>query len=307
MVWSTFTLGCNGSPVQPEARGGAAPALGTGQAGPFKVATWNIRSGMGIAGFGTTSWTSNTLNCTNASQPMNAWGVGLPQAELARIAADRSIIAFAVQEAWNCGNPSNVNGVLGFKEITGERNGTALAARYGFASPPVYLQVAAQDWLVGGPVCLDANCSASVPIFSTHWTPPGNAFGPVAQRTIEVLATQPVPHVLLGDLNVYRVDTWNPDVPCTGPDVAGRVEAIQRLEAAGYVDAWKTTQGGEGWTGMASRAGCGSPNGNLYKRIDYVYTKGLRAVSTTRAARAAPGADSPSDHVMVIAELVIDR
>jgi endonuclease/exonuclease/phosphatase family metal-dependent hydrolase len=54
---------------------------------------------------------------------------------------------------------------------------------------------------------------------------------------------------------------------------------------------------------MSSRNGCGTPNGNLFKRIDYVYTKGLTAVSTTRIARAAPGGDAPSDHVALIAEL----
>ena len=301
VVSSMLVLGCGGSPTKP------APAnsstVDTIQTGTFKVATWNIRSGMGIAGFTTTNWTSNTSNCTDRSQPLNAWGMGLPQAELGKIRDDRSIVAFAVQEAWHCGNPSNINSVLGFKDITGERNGTALAARHGFASAPVYVNVGGDDWIVGGAVCLDASCSASVPIFSTHWTPPGNAFGPVAQRTLDMLGAQPSPHVLLGDLNVYRIDTWNPDVPCTGPDVAGRVEAIQRMEAAGYVDAWKITQGGEGWTGMATRNGCGVPNGNLFKRIDYVYARNLRAVSTTRLARAAPGADASSDHVMLVAEL----
>ena len=259
--------------------------------GTFKVATWNIRSGMGIA-FSTNNWTSNTPNCTDRSQPLNAWGMGLPQAELGRIRDDRSIVAFAVQEAWNCGNPSNINSVLGFKTITGERNGTALAARHGFASAPTYVNVGGDDWIVGGAVCLDTLCSASVPIFSTHWTPPDSAFGRVAQRTLDVLSGQPSPHVLLGDLNVYRIDTWNPEGSCTGADVGGRVEAIQRMDAAGYVDAWKTTQGGEGWTGMATRNGCGAPNGNLFKRIDYVYTRNLRAVTTTRLARAAPGADA---------------
>jgi hypothetical protein len=300
----TFLLcmfACGGSPTSPA---GAQPSASEpAQSSTFKVATWNIRSGMGIAGFGTTGWTSNTLNCSDRSQPLNAWGMGLPQAELGRIRDDRSIVAFAVQEAWNCGNPSNINSVLGFKEMTGERNGTALAARYGFARPPTYVNVGGDDWVVGGAVCLDAACSASLPIFSTHWTAPGNAFGPVAQRTIDVLSKEPSPHVLLGDLNVYRIDTWNPDVPCTGPDVAGRVDAITRMEAAGYVDAWKSTQGGEGWTGMATRAGCGLPSGNLYKRIDYVYGKGVHAVATTRLGRAAPGADSPSDHVMLVAEL----
>lgn len=296
-----IALSCKRSPAQPSAL--AASSLSPGRVDRFKVATWNIRSGMGVNGFTTTSWSSGTLNCTDRSQPMNAWGVGLPQAELSRIADDRSIVAVAVQEAWNCGNPTNINSVLGFKDITREQNGTALAARYGFASPPTYTKVATQDWLVGGLVCLDPGCSASVLMFSTHWTPPRNEFGAVAQRTIEVLSSGPTPHVLLGDLNVYRVDIWNPAVPCTGADVSGRVEAIERLEAAGYVDAWKVTQGSEGWTGMASRAGCGTPSGNLFKRIDYVYTKNLRAISTARMGRAAPGADSPSDHVGLIAEL----
>jgi hypothetical protein len=300
-LWIVLVLACGASPTQPA---GANPSGGdSGQTRTFKVATWNIRSGMGIAGFTTTNWTSNTVNCNDRSQPVNAWGMGLPQAELGRIRDDRSIIALAVQEAWNCGSPSNINSVLGFKDITGERNGTALAARHGFASAPTYTSVGGQDWVVGGAVCLDAACSSSMPVFSTHWTPPGDAFGPVAQRTIDVLSSQPVPHVLLGDLNVYRIDTWNPEVPCTGPNLAARIEAIDRMEGARYVDAWKTTQGGEGWTGMATRAGCGVPNGNLFKRIDYVYTRNLRAVATTRLARAAPGADAPSDHVMLIAEL----
>lgn len=292
---------CGDSPTQPAQAN--SPSADRPRTGTFKVATWNIRSGMGIAGFDTTTWTSDTLNCTDRAQPLNAWGIGLPQAELGRIRDDRAIVAFAVQEAWNCGNPSSINSVLGFKDITGERNGTALAVRHGFASAPAYVNVGGDDWIVGGAVCLDAACSASVPMYSTHWTPPRHAFGPVAQRTLDVLGAQPSPHVLLGDLNVYRVDAWNPDVPCTGPDVGGRVEAIQRMEAAGYVDAWKTTQGGEGWTGMASRNGCGVPNGNLFKRIDYVYTRNLRAVAATRLARTAPGADAPSDHVMLVAEL----
>jgi len=296
-----WLFACGGSPTGPAA---AQPsATDAAQPSTFKVASWNIRSGMGIAGFSTTSWTSNTLNCTDRSQPLNAWGIELPQVELGKVRDDHSIVALAVQEAWNCGNPTNINGILGFKQITGERNGTALAARHGFKAVPTYVNVGGDDWVVGGEVCLDAACSASLPIFSTHWTPPGNAFGAVAQRTIDVLSREPSPHVLLGDLNVYRTDAWNPDVPCTGPDVAGRVDAIARMEAAGYADAWKSTQAGEGWTGMATRAGCGVPSGNLFKRIDYVYSKGLHAVATTRLARAAPGADSPSDHVMLVAEL----
>jgi hypothetical protein len=296
-------LSCGGSPAQPSP--GAPGTQNAAQPPVFKVATWNIRSGMGIRGFSTTSWSSDTLNCTDSSKPMNAWGIGLPQAELARIRDDLSIVAFAVQEAWNCGSPTNINGVLGFKTISREQNGTALAARYGFASAPTFTKVTAEDWVVGGPVCLNPACSATIPIFSAHWFATNNEYGSAAQQTLDLLRGQTAPHILMGDLNVYRVDAWNPSVPCTGTDVRGRVEAIQMMEAAGYVDAWKATQGGEGWTGIASRAGCGTPGGNLFKRIDYVYAKNLRVISTERIGRAAPGADSPSDHVALIAEVML--
>jgi hypothetical protein len=53
---------------------------------------------------------------------------------------------------------------------------------------------------------------------------------------------------------------------------------------------------------MASRKGCGSPNGGLYKRIDYIYTKGLKATAITRFAQPPPGGDAPSDHAGLIAE-----
>lgn len=303
LAFCVSSLACGGSPTQPAASGDGTPQNNPALLTTFKVGTWNIRSGMGIRGFATTSWSSDTLNCSDTAKPLNAWGIGLPQTELARIRDDQTIVAFAVQEAWNCGNPSNINSVLGFHTISREVNGTALAARYGFASPPTYTKISGEDWLVGGAVCLNASCSTSMPMFSAHWTPPNNQFGAVAQATLDALRSQPTPHILMGDLNVYRIDQWNPDVPCTGPDVAGRIDAIQRVEAAGYEDAWKATQGSEGWTGMASRNGCGIPNGSLFKRIDYVYTKGLRAVSTTRLARAPAGGDSPSDHVMLIAEL----
>ena len=39
----------------------------------------------------------------------------------------------ALQEAWHCGEPQNVNGVLGFKGVSRGHEGTALLARYGFA------------------------------------------------------------------------------------------------------------------------------------------------------------------------------
>jgi hypothetical protein len=262
---------------------------------------------MGIAGFGTRSWNHDTLNCTDRSKPMNAWGMGLPQKELQRLRADTAIVALAVQEAWNCGSPEQLNGVLGFKTATRQRNGVALIARHGFAGKPILQRVGAKynSWLIGGAVCLNAACSAQVPIFSTHWGGSDAEWPAQAQNVIGFLSGQPQPHVFMGDLNVFQINAWNPRVPCTNPDKPGRSRALSIIAEAGYVDAWRATQQGEGWTGMASRRRCGSPQGNLFKRIDYVYVKQLRVMQTTRFARAAPGADSPSDHVGVIAELAL--
>lgn len=274
----------------------------------FKIATWNVRSGMGIQGFGPRPWRHDTLNCTDRTKPLNAWGIGLPQRELQRLRADSAIVALAVQEAWNCGRPENLNAVLGFRTATREQNGVALIARYGFAGAPVTQRIGApggyDSWMVGGRVCLDEPCSATIPVFSTHWSATDQQEWPIqARRATELLESQPVPHVFAGDLNIFRIDRWNPKVACTNADNAGRTAALERIEAAGYVDAWKASQGGEGWTGMTSRPGCGSPPGNLFKRIDYIYVKQLRVVSTSRFARPEPGADAPSDHAGLIAEL----
>lgn len=283
----------------------AAALYGQAPRRTFKVATWNIRSGMGTRGFETRTWDDETLNCTDRGRPLNAWGVGLPQQELERLKADPLIVAVALQEAWNCGSPPQVNSVLGFKTATREEEGTALLARYGFAAAPLYERLDARNnqWVIGGRVCLDRGCSTAVPMFSTHFYSenPG-AIALQAGRLLWTLHEQPLPHLFMGDLNAFKIDQWNPRVPCTAGDAPDRLNVIAQIEHAGYTDVWKATQGGEGWTGMASRRGCGSPAGNLYKRIDYVFGKGLQPVGVTRFARSAPGADSASDHVGLIAE-----
>lgn len=282
------------------------PSTPRAQARSFKVATWNIRSGMGVRGFATTSWDDTTLNCTDPSKPMNAWGIGLPQKELQKIKADTSIVALAVQEAWNCGSPTNVNGVLGFKTATREEEGVGLIARYGFSGAPSYQRIDEKHnrWVIGGQVCLDAACYATLPIYSTHFGgSTDDDFPRQAERLLQALAAQATPHLFMGDLNLLKIDQWNPKTACTAKDSIGRVNAIATIERGGYADVWKVVERGEGWTGMASRKGCGSPSGSLYKRIDYVFTKGVPARSAARFARVPPGADSPSDHAGLVAEL----
>jgi hypothetical protein len=298
-----LTYACNrNSPTSPDGQAVQAAF----QDAAFKVATWNIRSGMGIRGFTTTNWDHTIVNCSDRSKPMNAWGMGLPQAELERIRADQGIVAMAIQEAWYCGAPGNVNGVLGFRTASQERNGVALIARHGFSGPVVYHEIDKKDgrWLIGGDVCLNAGCTQTMPMFSTHFGAAIEDNVPAqAQSVIDFLAARPTPHLFMGDLNIFRIDTWNPRVPCTSDDHPARLDALARIENAGYVDSWKATQQSEGFTGMATRNGCGTPNGNLFKRIDYVFGKGLRPLSVDRFGRAAPGEDSPSDHVGLVATL----
>lgn len=263
---------------------------------------------MGIRGFGSHAFDHTTLNCTDSARPMNAWGVGLPQQELRKIAVDGSVVALAVQEAWNCGSPKQINQVLGFKTITREQQGVALAARYGFHGEPIYFRIDVPNdrWMIGGDVCLDASCRRTVTMFSTHFGGKGDADNPIqAQAALDFLGRQHLPHLFMGDLNLQQVDRWNPRTKCTADDAPGNLDALGRIARAGYVDAWRATEAGEGWTGMASRHGCGLPEGNLYKRIDYVFLRGLTPVSTVRFARAEPGADAPSDHAGLMAEVAI--
>src|SRR6266542_5201414 len=69
----------------------------------FKVAYYNIQSGMGTTQLtGICSFERNS-NCTDPSQPLNAWGAGVVQAELNRaLNSDSSVIALGLADAWTC-------------------------------------------------------------------------------------------------------------------------------------------------------------------------------------------------------------
>src|SRR5262245_31093463 len=138
----------------------------------FKVANWNIRSGMGIkalsGGLGP-MFDSNTQNCTDSTIPMNAWGWRLPQQALGVIANDSSVIALGLQEAWHCGSPENVRRALGWPYNSGELNGTAMLTRYGIRGSLLTPRIATRGvdstedrYMFGADVCIDASCSSTV-------------------------------------------------------------------------------------------------------------------------------------------------
>jgi beta-lactam-binding protein with PASTA domain/regulation of enolase protein 1 (concanavalin A-like superfamily) len=281
----------------------------------FKLAFYNIQSGKGeppLAGF--PSSFSDTTNCTDTTKPMSAWGVGIVQRELvASIAEDPAVVALGLSEAWPCASVSAVKGVLGWRSASSVRNGVAIVARYGFAGPEQWLQLdtslntSPQDtmWVLRLPVCLDDACTRNLVVFTAHWS--GSALTHAdshlsaeiqAQQSIDFMSLLPAwqPQVLIGDLNVFA----GTKVVC-GQNPKNR--PLQMMRDAGYLDAWSAIEGlADGSTGMMNRAGCGTPQGALWKRIDYTWSRNVAPLSIARFGMVEAGHEAPSDHAGIIAE-----
>jgi hypothetical protein len=290
--------------------GGTLPAAAQDR---VKLAFLNIQSGKGEPGLsGRPVLFTDTQNCTDATQPLNAWGVGFTQAAItSALRDDPSVIALGLAEAWTCGSPENVRRLLGWAAKTSTRNGVAVVARYGFAGPEVWQQLDTSlnptpsdtMWVVRIPVCTDAACSGSLLTYAAHWYGTGTykktMYDRQAAQTVDFLRATAgsEPHVLIGDLNAWEGTT----AQCgQNPINAG----ISRLREAGYIDAWPRLHGtAEGFTGMTNRSGCGSPAGYTWKRIDYAWSSsGLEPVDITRfAVPEVPGDAAASDHYGIIA------
>jgi endonuclease/exonuclease/phosphatase family metal-dependent hydrolase len=281
----------------------------------FKVATWNIRAGSGIEGWvKPAGFESGTGNCTDSNKPLNAWGAGFVQPFVTKhVADDADVVAFGTQEGWGCARSENVARLLkGWKKWTWGRSGVTLFTRYGIKGDWDEFQIekAGVDgarehrWLLGGYVCLVADCSRTAYIATTHLTPVSDKAWPEhVQKVLTHLASRTEPQLWMGDLNLWKSDQWSPPVRC-GAATAPMAEAYDRIVKAGYVDAWAATQNGPGWTGMTSRKAprgrtyCGeNSDGTPYKRIDYVFAKGLKPVATELFAFTGAGTPHPSDHL----------
>jgi hypothetical protein len=277
----------------------------------IKVAYWNIKSGWGKVGLpGHPVRFANTSNCTDATQPLNAWGVGSVQQELRAALGGPSTIALGLQETWLCGSAENVRKALGWAARTSTKNGVALVARYGLAGPERWLQLdtslnsnpADTMWVLRVPVCVDAGCTSSLAVYVAHWYGDGPSRATTYARQARQTATflqataNGDPHVLGGDLNVWE----EPETVCGQTAVQG---ALDYLSDAGYLDAWPTRYGTtEGYTGMTNRPGCGSPEGYVWKRIDYVWSRpDYRPLAIQRFGVVPAGDPSPSDHFGLIA------
>ena len=292
-------------------------AIGRAQSPPptFKVAFFNIQSGKGEPALpGRAQTFVDTTNCTDASQPMNAWGIGFVQAHLTQsIANDPRIVALGLAESWAsvCGSPEHVRRVLGWRARTSERNGVAMVARYGFVGGEEWVQLdtslnsnpADTMWVLRMRVCLDESCTQTMTVFTAHWYGSGSqrnaSYDRQARQTVEFLqrAGGLEPHVFTGDLNTI-------DGSGTVCGQSYNNSGLQPLRDAGYVDAWPLLHGSaEGFTGMTNRAGCGTPEGYVWKRPDYTWAPShFLPLSMTRFGVVAAGEAAPSDHFGIITE-----
>jgi endonuclease/exonuclease/phosphatase family protein len=272
----------------------------------FKLANWNIRSGDGLRAIVGGTIDSTTQNCTNAAATLNAWGYGLPQAVLRLLTQDRDVIVLGVEEAWACASPPQINGVLGWAYASPEFNGTALLARYGIKGALAVKQIGTvaangdDAYALGADVYLDSTQTGTVRVYVVHFSGPLDInLQSEAQAYVAWMRTQPFAqsHVLIGDLNAFDPDLVVRPCGATVPSVA-----LPELRTAGYLDAWlmlKPTTDGD--TGMWNRNGCGTPNGTLFKRIDYVFTMNTVPTDIALFGLVPVNTDAPSDHAGIVA------
>jgi hypothetical protein len=271
----------------------------------FKVASWNVRSGMGIGGK-KPQINHNTTDCRlNASKPGGPFWPAMDA-----VKTDAEVIALGVQEAWACAAPEAMRAYLGWRQATPERNGTGLIARYGLQGRHVVEQIAFKgvegasedQWLFGGDVCVDAECRSTVRIYSAHFAAHDDVgFAAQARNTVAYVKSQPSAdrNIIVGDLNFFMANRTL--VPCGTTKTTSPPAEV--FAAAKYVDAWLALKPGiDGPTGMWNRPGCGKPEGGLFKRIDYVYSRGWTPTDVRLFATITPMLqDAPSDHAGIVA------
>jgi exonuclease III len=225
------------------------------------------------------------------------------------------VVALGVQEAWgSCGNVRNIAALLGWT-ASPERSGVGLITRYGIVGEWDLRQIefrsagAPEDrWIVGANVCTAPDCVDAVYMWTMHLAATtDDQWMAHVGKVLDWLRRRPTPHLFLGDLNIWENDAWSPQTNC-GRATLPMSAALASIRLAGYIDAWAATQSTPGWTATLSRTGCGPDgDGGAYKRIDYVWLKGLDALSTKRFGIVPGGTDAPSDHYGVKARVAVSR
>jgi hypothetical protein len=270
-----------------------AVMAGTAQAQTFKIVQWNIQSGKGINAMsgGNDKGFSFDGNCDSSlGPPKNAWGAGATQKVITDyIKNDLQVVAFVVNEAWggSCARPEEIKKVLnqgggtwvrtGNPGDTGEKEGVAVFARYGFASTPTFTKVgddtAVTDnrYVWRAAVWVDALQTQSFVIYGTHLDGIDDGVPSQGSRLLGATLNDRnghVPHAIVGDLNT-KVATQGPAGTC------GTQHALTTLTTEGYAEAWPLISTGNGYTATLHNGSCGDPvTGAAWKRIDLLMVWG---------------------------------
>jgi len=281
----------------------------------FKVANWNLRGGQGVAELaGKPHLFTAGDDCS-----INSWGSGYMQnVMIDKIKNDPAVIVLGLNEAYDsplkCARPSLIQSLLGWAGRSGELNGNAMIAKYGFPSgvtpefhvlPPT--DAADKMYVLYAPVCLNSACSATVDVFLAHWNGDQTNAQLDATDTRDFMAARAAgrPHVLIGDLNVY--DQIGGDTTGMCPSKTAHPWGLQTLRDAGYKDAWHELRPTEdGFSATLNRNGCGIPNGWAFKRIDYAWSSGMTANSIEQfGLPSVIGETAISDHLGLKTQLTI--
>jgi hypothetical protein len=188
---------------------------------------------------------------------------------------------------------------------------------FGFAGPAEWMQLdtsktinpADTKFVLRVPVCFNEACTRSVMTYTTHLNGVATlevdeyaTYVTQVRQTLDFTsrALGTAPHVVIGDFNVWEGTT----IICAQKP---KNEPVRMFRSAGYLDAWPAIHGTlDGSTGMWNRPSCGAPEGNLWKRIDYTWSKNITPLSVTRLGMVQPGECAPSDHAGIIAKYALE-
>jgi hypothetical protein len=209
---------------------------------------------------------------------------------------DAAVVALTLNEAWSCATPKAIRSLLGWSAVaptdlgSGEVGGVSIVARYGLAGSSTRLALprcdstSEQYWAVQAPVYADSARTRVVHVFATHWK--GCAVeGPAMLNFMQKYAYKP--RAMMGDLN----------------SKSPSLSQVVALKNGGFSDVWAKLRGSQpGHTSSWNNAS-GSPKGSPYKRIDYAFTKSLKAVGISLFNNTGtPGTAKPADHLGVKVE-----
>lgn len=208
---------------------------------------------------------------------------------------DPDVVALTLNEAWTCATPSAIRSLLGgswtvvpWPNTAPERGGVAILVKYGTAGAAedrVFTKCssgAEERRVLRVPIYVDAAKTQVVQLYATHLT---GCQAEVNELRAFMGERAGEPQLLLGDFNIRSDQDY---------------AMFGAWAGSGLVDVWPLFHTSEGETATWNTS-FGSPTGNLYKRIDYAWTRNLTPTAIARFNHnGTPGVCKESDHAGLV-------